>query len=556
VLAQVIDTVPAFIMAADPLGRCIFVNASQARHAGGTPGEYVSQPIARLLGDRAELALERDREIFRTGQHMPGIEEEIVGSDGTRRLFATIKTPLRDAKQNIVAVVTISTDITSRKAAEERMSYMAHHDALTGLPNRVRLLDRMHKEMQTAKDTGRKFALLFLDLDRFKAVNDGFGHPVGDWLLQEIATRLAECCPADDLVARLGGDEFAILHFDNGGSDSAAHLADRVLRAVTAPISHNGYPLYTSASVGVTIFPTDGQDAETLQRNADLAMYQAKADGKNTYRFFDPALTAKMESWLRLEVEIREALKLEQFTLRYQPQIDLATGTVCGVEALLRWERPGEGLWLPNRFLPVAEETGLIADIGSWVIRQAAAHAAAWWREDGRGLRVAVNVSPSQFLRQDVFALVDDTMASTGLPSALLDLELTESTLLDDRPRISETLRALAERGVQFSIDDFGMGYASLSYFKRISIGRIKIDQSYIRNFPASPEDAAIVDSAIALGRALRIPVLAEGVETAQELSAIRRIGCNQAQGFYFGELLTHDQVLPLVHRAKADWLV
>jgi diguanylate cyclase (GGDEF)-like protein/PAS domain S-box-containing protein len=556
VLAQVINTVPAFIMAADPLGRCIFVNASQARHAGGTPAEYVGQPIARLLGDRAVLALEQDREIFRTGQHMPGIEEEIVGSDGTRRLFATIKTPLRDARQNIVAVVTISTDITSRKAAEERMSYMAHHDALTGLPNRVRLLDRMHKEMQTAKETDRKFALLFLDLDRFKAVNDGFGHPVGDWLLQEIATRLTESCPTDDMVARLGGDEFAILHFDNGGSDSAAHLADRVVRAVTAPITHNGYPLFTSASVGVTIFPTDGQDAETLQRNADLAMYQAKADGKNTYRFFDPALTAKMESWLRLEVEIREALKLEQFTLRYQPQIDLATGAVCGVEALLRWERPGEGLLMPNRFLPVAEETGLIADIGAWVIRQAAAHAAAWWREDGRGLRVAVNVSPSQFLRQDMFALVDDTMASTGLPSALLDLELTESTLLDDRSRVSETLRALAERGVQFSIDDFGMGYASLSYFKRISIGRIKIDQSYIRNFPASPEDAAIVDSAVALGRALRIPVLAEGVETAQELSAIRRIGCNEAQGFYFGELLTHDQVLLLVHRAKADWLV
>jgi diguanylate cyclase (GGDEF)-like protein/PAS domain S-box-containing protein len=555
VLAQVIDTVPAFIMAADPLGRCIFVNASQARQAGGTPAEYVGQPVARLLGDRAELALEQDREIFRTGEHMPGIEEEIVSSDGTRRLFATIKTPLRDARQNIVAVVTISTDITLRKAAEERMSYMAHHDALTGLPNRVRLLDRMQKEMQTARETGQKFALLFLDLDRFKAVNDGFGHPVGDWLLQEIATRLTESCPAEDMVARLGGDEFAILHFDTGESDSSARLADRVVRAVTAPISHNGYPLYTSASVGVTIFPADGEDTETLQRNADLAMYQAKADGKNTYRFFDPALTAKMDSWLRLEVEIREALKLEQFTLRYQPQIDLATGTICGVEALLRWERPGEGLLLPSRFLPVAEETGLIADIGSWVIRQAADHAAAWWREDNRGLRVAVNVSPSQFLRQDVFGLVDDTLVSSGLPPALLDLELTESTLLDDRPRISETLRALAERGVQFSIDDFGMGYASLSYFKRISIGRIKIDQSYIRNFPASPEDGAIVDSAIALGRALRIPVLAEGVETAQELSAIRRVGCNQAQGFYFGELLTHDQVLPLVHRAKADWL-
>jgi diguanylate cyclase (GGDEF)-like protein/PAS domain S-box-containing protein len=556
VLAQVIDTVPAFIMAADALGRCIFVNGNQARHVGGTPAEFVGQPVARLLGNRAELVLERDREIFQTGKSVPGIEEEIVGLDGSRRFFATVKTPLRDARQNVVAVVTISTDITLRKAAEERMSYMAHHDALTGLPNRARLLDRMQKEMQAAKETGQKFAMLILDLDRFKSVNDGFGHPVGDWLLQEIATRLKENCPANGMVARLGDDEFALLHFDIGDSDSAARLADHVVRAITAPINRDGYPLYTSASVGVTIFPTDGQDVETLQRNADLAMSQAKSDGKNTYRFFDPALTAKMDSWLRHEVEIREALKLKQFTLRYQPQIDLATGTVCGVEALLRWERPGEGLLLPNDFLPVAEETGLIADIGSWVMRQAAAHAAAWWREDGRGLRVAVNVSPSQFLRQDVFALVDDALASSGLPTALLDLELTESTFLDDRPRTSETLRALAERGVLFSIDDFGVGYASLSYFKRISIGRIKIDRSYIRNFPSSPEDAAIVDSAIALGRVLRIPVLAEGVETAQEFSAIRSVGCNEAQGTYFGELLMHDQVLPLVHRAKADWLV
>jgi len=554
VLGQVIDTVPAFIMAADQSGRCIFVNASQARYAGGSPSDYVGQPITLLLGDRSTLALAQDREIFLTGQPMSGLEEEITGRDGARRLFDTIKTPLRDARHNIVGVVTISTDITARKAAEEQMTYMAHHDALTGLPNRVLLLHRLQMEIESARQNGRKFALLFLDLDRFKAVNDGFGHPVGDWMLQEIATRLTEACSAEDLVARLGGDEFAILHVGFGTSYDPAVLADRVVRAATAPISHKGYPLYTSVSVGVTVFPTDGQDAETLQRNADLAMYQAKADGKNTYRFFYSTLTEKMESLLRLEVEVREALKLEQFTLRYQPQIDLRTGVICGVEALLRWERPGDDLLLPARFLPVAEESGLIADIGAWVIKTAATHAATWLRDNGRGLRVAVNVSPSQFLRQDVFALVTQTLDATGLPSELLDLELTESTLLDDRPQIAEMLRALTDRGVHFSIDDFGMGYASLRYFKRVSIGRIKIDQSYIRNFPASPEDRAIVESAIALGRALGIPVLAEGVETAQELLAVRQAGCDQAQGFYFGKLLTYDQVLPLLHRPIGDW--
>ena len=383
VLEQVIDTVPAFIMAADRSGRCIFVNSRQARHAGGAPSDYVGQPIGRLLANRAGLALEQDHQIFLSGRAMPSIEEAIIGHDGTRRIFETVKTPLRDALQNIVGVVTISTDITARKVAEEQMTHMAHHDALTGLPNRVLLLDRVQMEIDAARQSGDRFALLFLDLDRFKAVNDGFGHPVGDWLLQEIANRLTENCSAQDMVARLGGDEFAILHVGLGPSGDPAVLADRVVRSVTAPITHKGYPLYTSVSVGVTVFPTDAQDAETLQRNADLAMYQAKADGKNTYRFFHPTLTDKMDSLLQLEAEIREALRLEQFTLRYQPQIDLRNGMICGVEALLRWERPGDGLLLPARFLPVAEESGLIADIGAWVIKTAATHAAAWLRDGG-----------------------------------------------------------------------------------------------------------------------------------------------------------------------------
>jgi diguanylate cyclase (GGDEF)-like protein/PAS domain S-box-containing protein len=553
VLAQVIDTVPAFIMAADQEGRCIFVNASQAHDAGGVPCDYVGGPVTLLLGDRAKPNLERDWQIFRSGRATPGVEEEIVGRDGKRRVFETVKTPLRDAAQKIIAVVTTATDVTARKAAEEHMSYMAHHDALTGLPNRVLLLDRIQKEIVTARANNQKFALLLLDLDRFKAVNDGFGHPVGDWVLQEIAGRLAENCCAEDIVARLGGDEFAILHVYQDSSFDPASFADRVLRAVTTPITHKGYPLYLTASVGLTIFPTDGHDTATLQRNADMAMYQAKAEGKNTYRFFRPALTDKMASALELEVGMREALRLEQFTLVYQPQIDLCTGMVLGVEALLRWERPGQGTLSPGRFLPIAEETGLIADIGAWVMRTVAHHAAQWRQDDGRGVRVAVNISPSQFLRQDVFALVNQSLDDTGLPSALLELELTEGTLLDDRPPTADALRALSARGVQFSIDDFGTGYASLSYFKRVSVSRIKIDQSYIRHFPASREDAAIVGSAVALGRALGIPVLAEGVETAQELSALRQAGCNEAQGFYFSKPLSHDLVMSVVRQKNAN---
>jgi diguanylate cyclase (GGDEF)-like protein/PAS domain S-box-containing protein len=554
VLAQVIDTVPAFIMAADESGRCIFVNASQAQDAGGVPSDYVGRSATALLGDRAQSNLDRDRKIFHSGRPMSGFEEEIVGPDGAHRVFETAKTPLRDARQDIIAVVTISTDITSRKAAEQRMSYMAHHDALTGLPNRLLLFARIQEEISTARANGGKFALLLLDLDRFKAVNDGFGHPVGDWLLQEIAGRLTENCRAEDMVARLGGDEFAILHVNRNLSFDPARLADRVVRAVTAPIVHKGYPLYVTASLGLTIFPTDGHDTETLQRNADLAMYQAKAEGKNTYRFFRPTLKDEMAAALQLEVGMRDALTLNQFRLLYQPQIELRTGEVLGVEALLRWERPGHGTLAPGYFLPVAEETGLIAEIGAWVMRTAVHQAAHWRRQDGRAVRVAVNVSPSQFLRQDVFALVDQTLDETGYPSELLELELTESTLLDDRPATADALRALSSRGVRFSIDDFGIGYASLSYFKRVAISRIKIDRSYIQHFPASREDEAIVRSAVALGRTLNIPVLAEGVETAQELSALRQVGCDEAQGFYFSKPLSHDQVLSVMYEQNAEW--
>jgi diguanylate cyclase (GGDEF)-like protein/PAS domain S-box-containing protein len=554
VLAQVIDTVPAFIMAADQSGRCIFVNASQAQDAGGVPSDYVGRSVTALLGDRAQSNLDRDRQIFHSGQPMSGFEEEIVGPDDAHRVFETVKTPLRDAKQNIIAVVTISTDVTSRKAAEDRMSYMAHHDALTGLANRVLLLDRIEQEIRFSRAPRRKFALLLLDLDRFKAVNDGFGHPVGDWLLQEIAARLTESCGPDDVVARLGGDEFAILHVGHKSCFDPAHLAEHVLRAVTAPIVHQGYPLYVTASVGLTVFPDDGQDSETLQHNADLAMYLAKAEGKNTYRFFRPALKTATASALELEISMREALKCDQFRLLYQPQIDLSTGNVLGVEALLRWERPGHGTLSPDRFLRVAEETGLIGDIGAWVMRTAVQHGAQWRRQDGRGLRVAVNISPSQFLRQDMVALVDQILDETGFPADLLELELIESTLLDDRPATAEALRALSTRGVRFSIDDFGMGYASLSYFKRATISRIKIDRSYIQNFPASREDEAIVSSAVALGRALNIPVLAEGIETIQELSAVRRVGCDEAQGFYFSKPLSHDRIPAVMYEHNVEW--
>jgi diguanylate cyclase (GGDEF)-like protein/PAS domain S-box-containing protein len=548
VLAQVIDTVPAFIMAVDRESRCVFVNASQARYAGGVPGDFVGRGVLQLLGGpRGLKSQELDRQVFHTELSLKSYEEDVTGLDGVTRTFMTTKTPLRDANRRVVSVVTTSLDITSRKLAEERLTRMALHDALTDLPNRYLLHDRLQR-LLLAKQEKRGFALLFLDLDRFKSVNDSFGHHVGDWLLQQVAQRLQAACREEDTVARLGGDEFAILHTAAAGVDPAA-LARRVIKAIAEPMPHAGIPLNVTVSIGITQFPGDGGDVETLQRNADLAMYQAKAAGKNTYRFYRPAMNEHIARTIQMEAELRGALEAGQFCLHYQPQLDLRSGLVTGFEALLRWIRPDHGLVLPGVFLPVAEETGLIADIGAWVLRTAVMQAAGWQAINGRPIRIAVNVSAVQFVRQDLAALVRSTIAAHDLAPQLLDLELTEGTLLDESPRTVETLRALSNFGMQFSIDDFGTGYASMNYIKRVPISRLKIDRSFIKDFPASRQDAAVVGSVVALGHALGVPVLAEGVETMAELEAVRAAGCDEVQGYLIGRPVEAAAVAGLILR-------
>jgi diguanylate cyclase (GGDEF)-like protein/PAS domain S-box-containing protein len=554
-LAQVIDTVPAFIMAADRESRCLFVNESQAHYAGGVPQDFVGAGVSKLVGPaRSFKSNELDRQVFEYGTSIKSYEEGIEGPDGQSRTFLTTKTPLRDASLNVISVVTTSLDITSRKLAEERLTRMALHDALTDLPNRYLLDDLLQRLMQKGHHDTARFALLFLDLDRFKNVNDSFGHHAGDGLLQQIAQRLLQACRAGDTVARLGGDEFAILQTAMANEKDTSALAQRVIEAISQPLLHAGVSLRVTGSIGITMFPMDGTEAETLQRNADLAMYQAKAEGKNTFRFFQPAMNERVTTAIRMEADLRRALETNQFRLHYQPLLDLHAGRIIGFEALVRWDRPGHGLVMPNTFLPVAEETGLVAEMGAWVLRTAVRQAATWQGIDGRPIRIAVNVSPVQFVRQDVTQLVKEAVLENSLEPYLLDLELTEGTLLDDSPGTVEALRALSAFGMKFSIDDFGTGYASMNYIKRVPMSRLKIDRSFVQDFPASREDAAVVGSLVALGHALDVPILAEGVETMTQLNALRIAGCDEVQGFLIGRPVEADSVPDLIRRPAAAW--
>jgi diguanylate cyclase (GGDEF)-like protein/PAS domain S-box-containing protein len=549
-LAQVIDTVPAMISAADSNGHCVFVNAYKASFYGLDPGAIVGKNTAEAFGaEQDERSHTLDRLVFETGNAMPAFEEEIPGKDGGRRVLLTTKSPLRDAAGRVIHVLTTSLDITDRKRAESHLLYLAHHDTLTDLPNRAFLHDRMRREIVRARRGDRQFALHLIDLDRFKGVNDALGHHVGDRLLKDVATRLRGAVRDIDTVARLGGDEFAILQTDLARPEDAVDLAQRVIDVLARPFALNGQEVTSTASIGITVHPNDGDDVDELLRNADLAMYQAKAEGRNAYRLFAADMNTVAREAIVLETDLRHALERQQFVLYYQPQIELKTGRIVGAEALLRWQRPGVGLVKPAEFLPLAEENGLIVPINEWVLREACNRAKAWGDAGLPPLRVAVNLSPVQFRRQDIRQHVTSVLADTGLDPSLLELELTESILMQNTEAAAVKLRELQALGVTFAIDDFGTGYSSLAYVKNFPVDRLKIDQCFLRNLIDDPNDAAIVRTIINLGHSLGLKVVAEGVESAEQLEFLRNEGCDEVQGYYFSEPVNVADFAALIRR-------
>jgi len=435
----------------------------------------------------------------------------------------------------------LSLEMAERQAAEARIQFLAYHDPLTELPNRILVRERFERAAERAGVQSSRVGLVYIDLDNFKTVNDSLGHTLGDLLLQGIGQRLQSLVPAGSTVSRQGGDEFLILLEDLERPREVESLVNRIVEQMQQPFAIQDHDLSTSVSIGISLFPDDGGDFDTLLKKADTAMYRAKGAGRNGYRFFDREMDKDVGERLRLSNDLRLALARNEFVLHYQPQIDLRTQEVIGAEALIRWQHPELGLLAPGRFIGIAEDTGLIVPIGEWVIRMACHQAAAWQRAGLPPLVVAVNLSAVQFMRGDLVGTVASALATSALPSRCLELELTESILIQDAENILGTVQRLNAIGVQMSIDDFGTGYSSLSYLKRFAVDKLKVDQSFVRDLCSDPDDAAIVRAIIQLARSLGLKTIAEGVETAEILALLQELGCDEAQGYYFAKPLPAD---------------
>jgi diguanylate cyclase (GGDEF)-like protein len=434
--------------------------------------------------------------------------------------------------------------------ADERIEYLASHDSLTDLPNRDMFNQLLHFTIEAALRFERRFAVLFIDLDRFKIINDSLGHEAGDILLIEIARRLRHCLRACDVVARLGGDEFLVILERTAENKDVETVARMILSALSQPLQLSGHECHTTASIGIAMFPADGTDVQTLTKNADMAMYLAKEDGKNGFRFFKSEIKTPSIERLMLETSLRHALARNEFSLHYQPKVDLTTGQITGVEALLRWTHPEFGMLPPTQFIPLAEETGLIVPIGRWVLKQACAQSMAWQRQGLRPVSMAVNLSPRQFVDEGLLQDIDEALSSCGMSPTLLQLEVTESMVMHNVSRAGKILDAIKARGIHLAIDDFGTGYSSMSLMKQFPIDTIKIDRSFVRNLPEDCQDQAIAQAIISMGKALGMTIVAEGVETAGQESFLRDRDCDEMQGFLFSEAVIPEQIADLLRRS------
>jgi diguanylate cyclase (GGDEF)-like protein/PAS domain S-box-containing protein len=461
------------------------------------------------------------------------LEFEVMGLKGTRRWLETHAAPMRDAQGAVVSLLGITRDITERKHAESRIQYLANFDALTGLPNRNLLADHVQYAIGLMRHGHENLCVMFVDLDRFKDINDTLGHSLGDAFLIETGKRLQSVLRETDTVSRLGGDEFVLILPDSGAR-AAAHIAEKLLESISRPCRIGPYDLVVTASIGIAVYPNDGEDLETLSRSADTAMYRAKQEGRNGYRFFTADMQERATRHMRLTHAMRRALELDQFHLHYQPQINIGSGNVIGVEALLRWNHPEFGDLSPAEFIPVAEYSGLILPIGEWVLRTAVRQLKSWIDRGHPPMIMAVNLSAVQFRHRSLPDLVRDILAEAQLPPEFLELELTESVAMHDPLGAIAIMDRLHERGIRMSIDDFGTGYSSLNYLKKFKVYKIKIDQSFMREISSRVEDRAIVAAIISMSKNLGLLTIAEGVETSGQLAFLSEQGCDEAQGYYY----------------------
>ncbi len=533
-LTSVFNTAADGIAVIDRSGIIEFANEALARMMGYAASEIKGVELIRLLHQNAAGTAFWEK-LFSTATAPDGSAPADLQTHARPRSAGAIPVEIRASRMEVndqpKATVVIR-DISERTRSEERIWRLAHFDELSGLPNRLLFRQLVEQALLDAHRGKKQVSVLFIDLDRFKLINDALGHTVGDDVLREVTTRIRQCLRESDIMSRFSGDEFAALLRENNDPEAARAAASRILTAVAEPYRCNGDEYHLSASIGISTFPGDSDDADALLRNAELAMYQAKDQGKNNFQFHSPQMNARSFENVVIERFLHRAIELDEFLLHYQPQVEVATGRVVGVEALLRWNHPGMGMMPPAKFIPLAEATGLIVPIGRIVLMRACTEAKRWQDAGAQDFRIAVNLSPRQFAHSDLVSDVRHILEDTGLPPATLELEITESMVMDKPERATAILHELRALGVQLAIDDFGTGYSSLGYLKRFPVNTLKVDRSFIKDIPDATDDVAITHAVIAMGRSLRLNVVAEGVETAAQAEFLRNNGCDLMQGY------------------------
>ena len=537
-LRSLIDSLPDLIVFKDTNGVCLGCNKAFAEFIGRSEQQLIGSTRLRLPpSDPTEAHADALGHAANAAN-----EQWLRAPDGGEALLETVDTALYDGDGEVIGVIHISHDITKRKQTEIKLAHQARHDSLTGLPNRMLLEELLQHAIDSARRARASFALLFFDLDRFKNVNDTLGHPAGDELLRIVADRLRQGLRDGDLISRLGGDEYVVVVENLSGPQQAAQVADKVLGWLSEPLQLEKREISVSGSIGISIYPNDGDNATTLMKNADTAMYKAKRHGGNGYQFYTPELTEDALRFFALEAALRRAIDGGQLLLHYQPQLDLETGQLVGAEALIRWNHPERGLIGPNDFIPLAEETGLIVAVGAWVLQQACQQLVAWRQAGLRLDEISVNLSPRQIASKNLIHTVSSVIGQSGIRPEMLKLEITETGLMSHAEQAEEFLKRLKALGVSLSIDDFGTGYSSMSYLKHFPVDELKIDRSFIRDLPDDRDDAAITLAIIALGHSLRLDIVAEGVETTAQQEFLKQLHCNRAQGYLYGRPVDADQ--------------
>ena len=528
------------VISADMDGRVDYMNVAAELITGWRREEARGRPVAEVLNIVDSVTghlVSNPVEYVLQSDHPLGLASEavLVGRDGKRFPIEDSAAPIHDWDGRLVGAVMVFRDISDTVALASKMRHQAHHDFLTNLPNRVLLNDRIGQAISLARRSANYPVLLFLDLDKFKHINDSLGHAVGDRLLQGVAARLLGCVRTSDTVSRHGGDEFVILLAGERRPEDAVLAADKILHALSTPFLIDGHELHTSTSIGISVFPIDGMDAPTLIKNADTAMYHAKERGRNNYQFFRHDMNTRAMERQQIESNLRRALERGEFVLHYQPKVNLESGRITGVEALLRWEHPDWGLVQPERFISIAEECGLIVPIGRWVLREACTQAVRWQEAGISPVSIAVNVSALEFRHREFFDHLLTVIGDTGADPGCLQLELTESVLMHDVATSAGLLAKLKAMGVQIAVDDFGTGYSSLSYLNQFPIDVLKIDQSFVRAIDAGAgSNGAIVGAVISMGKNLQQRVIAEGVEEESQFDFLKAHECNEGQGYWF----------------------